>query len=84
MEEAAKKRNLRIMISAGEVSGELYAANIMREIKQQLGAEFDLEFFGIGGDKMVAEGAEIIAHVSQTGVIGIWEVLKRARFFTNL
>ena len=84
MEEAAKKRNLRIMISAGEVSGELYAANIMREIKQQLGAEYDLEFFGIGGDKMVAEGAEIIAHVSQTGVIGIWEVLKRARFFTNL
>ncbi len=83
MEESTKK-TLRIMICAGEVSGELYAANIMREIKSELGDSYKVEFFGIGGDKMVAEGAEIVAHVSQTGVIGIWEVLKRARFFTKL
>ena len=81
---ANEKRAVRIMICAGEVSGELYAANIMHEIKQRLGSECSVEFFGIGGDRMVAEGAEIIAHVSQTGVIGIWEVLKRARFFTKL
>lgn len=84
MTKASEKRTLRIMICAGEVSGELYAANIMREIKHELCDNYSVEFFGIGGDKMVAEGAEIIAHVSQTGVIGIWEVLKRARFFTNL
>ncbi len=81
---ANEKRAVRIMICAGEVSGELYAANIMHEIKQRLGSECSVEFFGIGGDRMVAEGAEIVAHVSQTGVIGIWEVLKRARFFTKL
>jgi lipid-A-disaccharide synthase len=84
MTEAIEKKNLRVMICAGEVSGELYAANIMREIKAELGSSYNVEFFGIGGDKMVAEGAEIIAHVSQTGVIGLWEVLKRARFFTRL
>ena len=33
MTEAIEKKNLRVMICAGEVSGELYAANIMREIK---------------------------------------------------
>lgn len=84
MVAAIEKKNIRIMICAGEVSGELYAANIMREIRAELGSSYNVEFFGIGGDKMVAEGAEIIAHVSQTGVIGLWEVLKRARFFTRL
>ena len=57
---ANEKRAVRIMICAGEVSGELYAANIMHEIKQRLGSECSVEFFGIGGDRMVAEGAEII------------------------
>ncbi|MBO7298262.1 MAG: lipid-A-disaccharide synthase [Kiritimatiellae bacterium] len=84
MNNSAGKKSVRIMICAGEVSGELYAANIMQVIKHELGNAYNIEFFGIGGDKMVAEGAEIIAHVSQTGVMGLWEVLKRVRFFTKL
>lgn len=84
MDNTTEKKSVRIMICAGEVSGDLYAANIMQVIKRELGDAYSFEFFGIGGDKMVAEGAEIIAHVSQTGVMGLWEVLKRARFFTKL
>jgi lipid-A-disaccharide synthase len=84
MDCVVEKKTVRIMVCAGEVSGELYAANIMREIKRELAGAYNIEFFGIGGDKMIAEGAEIIAHVSKTGVMGLWEVLKHARFFTKL
>ncbi|MBQ3811341.1 MAG: lipid-A-disaccharide synthase, partial [Kiritimatiellae bacterium] len=76
-------RPLRIMVSAGEISGDMYAAAIVRELRR-LAAPRVLEVFGLGGDRLREEGAELFEHASRTGVIGIWEVLKRARFFSRL
>ncbi len=73
----------RIMICAGETSGELYAAALVRELRRSHGCA-DAEFFGIGGDAMRAEGVRLMAHVSQTGVIGFVEVARRFRFFAGL
>lgn len=77
------ERPLRLMVCAGEVSGDLYAAALLRELRR-LAAPRQIEVFGIGGDSLAAEGASLRAHVSQTGVIGLWEVAKRFRFFSRL
>ena len=76
-------RPLRVMVSAGEISGDMYAAAIVRELRR-LRPERAFEFFGLGGDRLREEGMELFEHASRTGVIGFWEVLKRARFFARL
>jgi len=70
------------MVCAGEISGDLYGAALVRALRARLGA--NTEFFGLGGDRMREEGVELYEHASRTGVIGFWEVAKRARFFSRL
>lgn len=72
----------RILILAGETSGDMYGAAIVREMR--LKSSIQLEFYGIGGDKMKAEGVELFAHVSQTAVLGFWEVMKHYGFLSGL
>jgi len=78
----SQEKPIRILISAGEISGDMYGAAIVREMRAACKAP--LEFYGIGGDLMKAEGVELFAHASETGVMGFWEVLKRYRFFSAL
>ena len=73
---------IRILVCAGETSGDMYGAAILRELRAI--APRPLECYGIGGDAMQAEGVELFAHASVTGVMGFWEVLKRYRYFSRL
>ncbi|MDO8281384.1 MAG: lipid-A-disaccharide synthase [Thermodesulfovibrionia bacterium] len=61
----------KIMISAGEASGELYGALLSREVKARWP---EAEIFGIGGAKMEGEGVKLIAKI--TNVIGFSEAVK--------
>ncbi len=66
------ERPLKIMISAGESSGEIHGAAMMAEaVKRGL----DLRFFGLGGDRMAANGARLLAHINDTAVMGLTEVV---------
>ena len=65
------------MVCAGEISGDLYGAALVRALRARLGA--NTEFFGLGGDRMREEGVELYEHASRTGVIGLWEVAKRGQ-----
>ena len=80
---SASPENIRIMVLAGEVSGDMHAAALLRELRE-LVAPRRIEAFGIGGDRLRAEGVELFAHTDQTGVMGFWEVLRRIRFFRRL
>lgn len=62
----------KVLIIAGESSGDLHAAEL---IKASLAQDPDLKFFGIGGDKMRAVGADIIIDNKALAVVGIIEVL---------
>ena len=64
----------KVMISAGEASGELYGAMLSRELKKRWP---DVEISGIGGPRMQSEGVNLIAPISH--VIGIVEVIKHLR-----
>ena len=46
---------MRIFISAGEPSGDLHAANLIRSLRGRLP---DARFVGFGGSKMEEAGAE--------------------------
>lgn len=70
------------MLVAGEVSGDLHAAAVLRELRRLCPRRLDV--FGIGGDLLADEGVELLAHTDQTGVIGFWEVARRLRFFRGL
>lgn len=66
----------RLLIASGEPSGELYAAQLVRHLR---GLEPDLEVFGLGGDRLQAEGATLVAHIRDLAVVGLLEVLKHLR-----
>ncbi len=70
-----------ILIVAGEVSGDLHAAKVVREVKSR---SPETTFWGIGGDDLRAEGVELLQHTDRMSVMGIVEVLKHYRFFKSV
>src|SRR6202165_1154111 len=62
-----------ILLSAGEASGDMYAARLATALKERA----DVELFGMGGPQMRAAGVEIVVDYSEVSVLGITEVLKK-------
>jgi lipid-A-disaccharide synthase len=60
------------MIVAGEASGDLHGANL---VKEALKKDPSLSFFGIGGSMMRAAGVEILVDASEIAVIGLVEII---------
>jgi len=73
---------LRILICAGEVSGDMHAAALMRALRERLPRP--AVFRGFGGDAMRAEGAELLYHTDRTAIIGITPVLKNLPFLLGM
>jgi lipid-A-disaccharide synthase len=71
----------KIFIVAGEPSGDLHAARLMRELKIVLP---EVEFHGIGGDNMEREGLKSLVALKEISVVGFWEVAKKYGFFKKL
>lgn len=62
----------RVLIIAGEASGDLHGAKLAKILRQKRNG---LKILGIGGDKMKDAGVDIIFHIRDLGVVGIIEVL---------
>ena len=69
-------RNL--LVVAGEASGDMYGAALVREIRQLGGP---IETWGCGGDRMQGEGVEILYGAREFSVLGFAEVFTRIPFF---
>ncbi len=70
---------VRILISAGEASGEFYGAELMTALRREVSHEAkreDIEFFGVGGERMRAAGCELVADAREIAEVGIVEVIK--------
>ncbi len=64
---------MKYYIIAGERSGDLHAANLVKSLRQ---LDTDLEIRGIGGDYMKESGVQILMHYKELAVMGFLEVLK--------
>src|SRR5690606_11255106 len=62
-----------IGIVAGEASGDLLGSHLIRALKKR---RPDLEFVGIAGPKMMAEGAKSLFPIERLSVRGYIEVLR--------
>lgn len=74
---------LRIFICAGEASGDMHGAILIRALRQRF-APRPILFRGFGGDAMKAEGADLLYHTDQTAVLGLTPVLLKLPFFIKM
>jgi len=75
------KQAHKVMIVAGEASGDLHGALLVREM---LSINPSLEFFGIGGNRMQETGVKLLAHAADIGVVGATEVLSKIGTFIGV
>lgn len=68
------KNNPRIAIIAGEASGDLLGASLIKALKERRSA---MEFAGVGGGRMSAQGFRSICPMDWLSVNGYVEVLRR-------
>lgn len=71
----------KILLSAGEPSGDLHGAALARSLKTRWP---DAQLYGLGGDLMKAEGVKLWAHTDQLAVMGLIEVVRHLPFFLDL
>lgn len=64
----------KILISAGEASGDIHAAAVTAAIKK---LDSSAEVFGMGGDALRAAGGEVIFDIKDHGVMGFVEVIRK-------
>ena len=62
----------KILIIAGEESGDMYAADIIKNLSK----DNDIEFFGMGSHKMKQTKTHMIVDSSDLAVVGFFEIIK--------
>ena len=68
-------RRLRIAVVAGEPSGDQLGFKLMRALSEQ--AAGGVEFLGVGGEAMAAEGLDSLFPLADVAVMGVLPVIKR-------
>ena len=61
---------LRILISAGEVSGDLYAAQLVCALRREAGADAMLHIQAVAGERTRRAGAELLADSASRAALG--------------
>ena len=68
------KKAKTVMIVAGEASGDMHGASLVREM---LIIDPSLNFYGIGGNRMQDAGVKLLVNAAQTAVVGLTEVISK-------
>src|SRR5438445_6034693 len=65
-------KSMNLLLSAGEASGDTYGAQLIEALRQFASGS---AFFGMGGEKMRASGAELLVNANEVAVVGLVEVV---------
>lgn len=71
---------MKYFIIAGEASGDLHGANLMKSLKE---SDPDAAFFFFGGDLMQAQGGILLKHYHEMAFMGAIDVLLNIRKIRN-
>lgn len=71
---------MRYFIIAGEASGDLHGANLMKSLKRE---DPDAQFMFFGGDLMLQQGGQLVKHYSNMAFMGFVEVLQNLSSVTE-
>src|SRR5215470_4681272 len=63
---------MRVLLSAGEASGEQYGAMLLEALHRRVP---QLEAYGVGGEHMQAAGCELVVDAREIAVVGLTEVV---------
>jgi len=66
----------RVIIIAGEASGDLHGSHLVTAMKR---LDSEIEFWGIGGEKMANAGVHLLLSSSDMAVVGLTEVFSKLR-----
>jgi len=64
-------RSVPLLISAGEASGDMYAARLAAALQQRA----NVALFGMGGPQMQSAGVDVVTDYREVSVVGITEIL---------
>jgi len=78
---SSEKNKNNLLIITGEISGDLIGAALVKELKK---INNDINVTGIGGDRMKAEGMELIYHIDRMAFLGFAEVIKHLPFIKKV
>lgn len=68
---------MRILISTGEVSGDLQGSLLVQALRQQASQQGrDLDIVALGGERMAEVGANLLANTAAIGSVGLTESLR--------
>ncbi len=68
---------MRIMIIAGEASGEMHGAGVVAALKARYP---EIDVFGVGGERMKRAGCALVYHIERFSVMGLTEVVRHLPF----
>lgn len=71
----------KILLIAGEVSGDNHGAALVKEIKKM---DSNVQFFGIGGEALAAEGMELLVHLESMAFLGIGEIIRHLPYIQKV
>ena len=72
---------MKIMLSAGEASGDLHGESLARAMQR---LQPGVELVGFGGPKMAGAGVRLCADMREYSIMGVWEVIKNLRRILGL
>lgn len=73
--------SLRVFVSAGETSGDLHGAALAASIRRR---HPEVEFRGLGGPRLAAEGTRLLAGLDRLAIVGFVEVVRHLPYFLGL
>jgi lipid-A-disaccharide synthase len=75
------ERAEKILFIAGEISGDLHGAALIHELKL---INSSISYYGIGGNRMKAEGMHIAEHLDNMAFMGFVEVVKHLPYIKEV
>jgi lipid-A-disaccharide synthase len=72
---------MKLAVITGEASGDLHAAEVLHHLRE---LDPELRAFGFGGDRLRAQGVELLHDIRELGIVGLFNVLRHIPMFKRV